>query len=43
MDFEQKELTPEEAEDIFAKRLARLFLEQINDEHESRIKRDRKT
>lgn len=38
----KKELTPEEAEDIFAAKLARIFLDQINDEHEAKIKREKK-
>jgi len=29
MEIEQKELTPEEAEDIMAEKLAYLFIEQI--------------
>lgn len=34
MDIEEKELTPEEAEDIMAKKLAYLFLEQIRQKND---------
>lgn len=34
MNSQEKELTPEEAEDILADRLAHLFIEQIKRENE---------
>ncbi len=37
----KKELTLEEVEDIFAARLARILVDQINDEYEAKIKRER--
>ncbi len=36
MDFEDKELTPEEAEDIMAEKLAYLFLEQIKQKNDGK-------
>jgi hypothetical protein len=36
MNSEKKGLTPEEAEDIFAARLARIFVDQILEENEKK-------
>jgi hypothetical protein len=36
MNVEKKELTPEEAEDILAARLARIFVDQILEENEKK-------
>jgi hypothetical protein len=36
MDTEEKELTPEEAEGIMAKKLAYLFLEQIKQKNDEK-------